>query len=433
MRSNYKRLGLFIREVVVTNDDLSVTDLRGVNVGKVMMPSKANIIGTDLSKYKIARHHQFVYGPVTSRNGERIAIALVEQEECILSVSYTVFEIIDREALLPEYLMMWFKRPEFDRYARFMSHGSVREIFGWEELCDVELPVPSPEKQREIVAEYETVVKRIALNERLGRKLEETAQAIYKHWFVDFEFPMSAEDARKHGKPELEGKPYQSSGGEMMHNEMLNSSIPAGWQDLPLGSVTSTIIDHRGKTPTKLGGQWVDKGYPAISAKNIKGLKIVQPATIRFVDEELYSSWMRGPLEQGDVLMTSEAPLGELYYVAVKTNFCLSQRLFGIRADKSKMRGSFLVCWLQSDFVKSEFDGRGSGTTVTGIRQSELRKIITLVPEIKLLEEYDRLATQIRCFLERLAGDTAVCENLRLTLLSGLTKISDWHLTSPTS
>jgi type I restriction enzyme S subunit len=248
MRSNYKRLGLFIREVVVTNDDLSVTDLRGVNVGKVMMPSKANIIGTDLSKYKIARHHQFVYGPVTSRNGERIAIALVEQEECILSVSYTVFEIIDREALLPEYVMMWFKRPEFDRYARFMSHGSVREIFGWEELCDVELPVPSPGKQREIVAEYKTVVSRIALNEKLGRKLEETAQAIYKHWFVDFEFPMSAEDAKKLGKPELEGKPYKSSGGEMVFLEDLDQEIPVLWNG---GKVQDLFFLQRGFDITK--------------------------------------------------------------------------------------------------------------------------------------------------------------------------------------
>ena len=264
MKSNYKRLGLFIREVSSTNDDLRVTDLRGVNVGKVMMPSKANIIGTDLSRYKIACHHQFVYGPVTSRNGERIAIALVEQEECILSVSYTVFEITDRRTLLPEYLMMWFRRPEFDRYARFMSHGSVREIFGWDELCDVELPVPSPEKQREIVAEYETVVKRIALNEKLGRKLEETAQAIYKHWFVDFEFPMSAEDARKLSKPELEGKPYQSSGGEMVFDEVLKKKIPLHWKSTTLGSICEI---GSGKAPEdRIEAEWNSESYPLLGA-----------------------------------------------------------------------------------------------------------------------------------------------------------------------
>ena len=94
----------------------------------------------------------------------------------LVSNVYSVFEIIDEDELLPEYLMMWFRRPEFDRYARFMSHGSVRELFGWDEMCDVELPIPSIEKQREIVKEYRTVVDRIRLNERLNEKLEEAAQ-----------------------------------------------------------------------------------------------------------------------------------------------------------------------------------------------------------------------------------------------------------------
>lgn len=109
--------------------------------------------------YKIVRNRQFAYGPVTLRNGEKISVALLDESDCIISQSYTVFEITDHEQLLPEYLMMWFRRPEFDRYARYMSHGSVRELFGWKEMCDVKLPIPPIEKQREIVAEYNTIVK----------------------------------------------------------------------------------------------------------------------------------------------------------------------------------------------------------------------------------------------------------------------------------
>jgi type I restriction enzyme S subunit len=105
-------------------------------------------------------------------------------DEGLVSSVYTVFEIVDHNILDPEYLMMWFRRPEFDRYARYMSHGSVREIFGWEEMCGVELPVPDIERQREIVREYNVVVNRIKLNERMNQKLEETAQAIYRHMFV---------------------------------------------------------------------------------------------------------------------------------------------------------------------------------------------------------------------------------------------------------
>lgn len=230
MRSNYKKLGPYIRVVNEQNKNLQVEKLLGVSITKTFIPSIANIVGSDMSKYKIVRTKQFAYGPVTSRNGEKISVALLSQSDCIISSSYTVFEIIDHEALDPEYLMMWFRRPEFDRYARYMSHGSVREIFGWEEMCDVELPIPSIEKQLEIVREYNVIVNRIKLNEQLNQKLNETAQAIYKHWFVDFEFPISAEYAASIGKPKLEGKPYKSSCAEMVFCEELDQEIPKGWK-----------------------------------------------------------------------------------------------------------------------------------------------------------------------------------------------------------
>ena len=181
-----KRLGDYIQEIDVRNRDLSVTTLLGVSISKEFIPSIANTIGTDMTTYKIVRKSQFAYGPVTSRNGDKVSIALHTREEtAIISQAYTVFEIKDTNELLPEYLMMWFRRPEFDRYARFHSHGSAREIFDWDEMCDVSLPIPPIERQREIVAEYETLSKRILLNEQMVSKLEETAQTLYRKMFVD--------------------------------------------------------------------------------------------------------------------------------------------------------------------------------------------------------------------------------------------------------
>ena len=182
----YKRLGDYIREINVRNLDLKVTNLLGVSISKEFMPSIANTIGTDMSTYKIVERGQFAYGPVTSRNGDKVSIALLDEyDNAIISQAYTVFEVIDHEQLLPEYLMMWFRRPEFDRYARFHSHGSAREIYDWEELCDVMLPIPSIERQREIVSEYETLTNRIRLNEQMIQRLEDTAQALYRKMFVD--------------------------------------------------------------------------------------------------------------------------------------------------------------------------------------------------------------------------------------------------------
>lgn len=185
MKEGYRLLGDFIQPVDERNKELKVDYLLGVSISKQFIPSIANIVGTDLSNYKIVRTGQFAYGPVTSRNGEKISIALLRDKDCIISSSYTVFEVTDNERLDPEYLMLWFSRPEFDRYTRYMSHGSVREIFDWDELCKVELPVPSIEKQRGIVKAYNTITDRIELKRKINDNLEATAQALYQELFVD--------------------------------------------------------------------------------------------------------------------------------------------------------------------------------------------------------------------------------------------------------
>lgn len=186
MEKGYKILGNYIRLVDERNKDLSVTKLLGVSISKKFIPSIANIVGTDLSNYKIVRTGQFAYGPVTSRNGEKISIAYLDEEDCIISSSYTVFEVENKEELDPEYLMLWFSRPEFDRYARYKSHGSVREIFDWNELCMVELPVPDIEKQRKIVKAYKTITDRIDLKQKINDNLEETAQSLFQEQFAAF-------------------------------------------------------------------------------------------------------------------------------------------------------------------------------------------------------------------------------------------------------
>ena len=179
MKSNYKQLGQFIRQVDVRNSEGKEENLLGVSVQKKFIPSIANTVGTDFKKYKVVKKGQFTYIPDTSRRGDKIGIALLEDyEEGLVSNVYTVFEIIDEKQLIPEYLMLWFSRPEFDRYARFKSHGSVREVMDWEEMCKVELPVPDIEKQRKIVKAYKTITDRIALKQKINDNLEATAQAI---------------------------------------------------------------------------------------------------------------------------------------------------------------------------------------------------------------------------------------------------------------
>ena len=227
MKEGYRLFGDFIQPVDERNRDLKVDYLLGVSISKQFIPSIANIVGTDLSSYKIVRTGQFAYGPVTSRNGEKISIALLRDKDCIISSSYTVFEVVNKNALDPEYLMLWFSRPEFDRYARYMSHGSVREIFDWDELCKVELPVPSIDKQRSIVKAYQTITERIELKRRINDNLEATAMAIFRSHFVTFE---------KYG-----GK------------------IPATWVKATIGDVVSVA---RGASPRPIQKFMSETGMP---------------------------------------------------------------------------------------------------------------------------------------------------------------------------
>ena len=186
MSVNYRKLVDYIQPVDVRNSDLKVSHLLGLSIEKCFIESIANTIGTDFRPYKIVKKGQFAYGPVTSRNGDKITIALLKEADvCIISSSYSVFEITDTTKLLPEYLMLWFSRPEFDRYARYKSHGSVREIFDWDEMCRVELPVPDLKEQKKIVNTYNAITKRIQLKQKINENLEKTGQTIYKKMFIE--------------------------------------------------------------------------------------------------------------------------------------------------------------------------------------------------------------------------------------------------------
>lgn len=186
MKSNYKPIGKHIRLVDERNKGLQVQQLLGLSISKQFIPSVANIIGTDMENYKIIRKNQFACSTMQVRRDKKMPVALLQEvDEAIISQAYPIFEVKDEKELLPEYLMMWFERAEFDREACFHAVGGVRGSLEWEDFESMQLPIPHIDKQREIVKEYNTIQNRIALNQQLIQKLEETAQAIYKQWFVE--------------------------------------------------------------------------------------------------------------------------------------------------------------------------------------------------------------------------------------------------------
>jgi type I restriction enzyme S subunit len=188
MKSSYKRIGDYIQELKVRNTEERAKELLGININKFFMPSVANVVGTDLSVYKLVRENQFACNRMHVGRDYRLPISMSKSDQdFIVSPAYDVFEIKNIDILDPEYLMMWFSRKEFDRNAWFYTDADVRGGLSWKSFCDMQLPIPPIEKQREIVSEYNSIQQRIELNQQLIQKLEETAQAIYREWFVVFE------------------------------------------------------------------------------------------------------------------------------------------------------------------------------------------------------------------------------------------------------
>jgi type I restriction enzyme S subunit len=144
------------------------------------MPSVANTIGTDLTKYKVIRRNQFACSLMQVSRDEKIPIdRLADYEIAIVSPTYHVFKVADTDKLMPEYLAMWFKRSEFDREASFLGVGGVRGSMTWDDFCGMRLPVPPLDKQKAIVKAYQAITDRIALKRAINDNLRATIQAIY--------------------------------------------------------------------------------------------------------------------------------------------------------------------------------------------------------------------------------------------------------------
>ncbi len=405
MRLNYKLLGKYIKLIEERNTKLEDLPLMGLSVSKVFFPTIANLVGTDMSTYKIVYKNQFTYIADTSRRGDKIAIALSEDyDKMLVSQAYTPFEVKDTKELLPEYLMMWFRRPEFDRYARFMSHGSAREIFGWEEMCNTLLPVPSPAKQKEIVAEYNNIVNRINLNKQLIQKLEETAQAIYKRWFVDFEFP------------DENGKPYKSSGGEMVWKEELEKEIPKGWENI---SVKNFCSDMRsGGTPSRINPEfWNSNDVPWLKTGEIKN-------NIIFSTEEYIS--VEGLRNSSAKLLPVDSVLMSMYGVnageigILKFEASTNQACCGMIC-RNAIHSAYLYYHLlhNQEFIASQ----SIGGAQENLSKDYVEKIPILKPSADILKK-----TDLKIIIdnkENLTKETALLNNISDLLLSKLASLEN--------
>lgn len=374
MSANYKKLGDFIQPVDVRNTDLEVSHLLGVSVEKRFIESIANTIGTDFSKYKIIRRGQFTYIPDTSRRGDKIGIALLTDfDEGLVSNIYTVFEISDTTKLLPEYLMLWFSRPEFDRYARYKSHGSVREIFDWDEMCRVELPVPDLTEQEKIVNTYNAITKRIQLKQKINENLEKTAQTIYKKLFV--------ENADKN------------------------------WKKCELGEIVEI---KRGGSPRPISDYISNDGYRWLKISDATSSN--SPfifKTEEFIKKEGLKNTVY--LKSGSLVLSNSATPGLPKILKVDT--CIHDGW--LYFPKSFFSNEYLYLLFQS--IRDELRSLGNGSIFTNLKTDILKEYKILIPDKEKLNEFQRIINPI---FKQLFNTSKEIEKLELFKQSVISRIS---------
>lgn len=172
MKFDYEKLGNLIEISETKNKDLAVTNLVGVNINKEFMPSVANTVGTNLANYKIIKKDQFVYNNMQVARDRTIRIVrYADETPSIISPAYKIFQVIDKNLLNAEFLMLYFLRPEFDRLCWFYTDSSIRGSLDWAKFCNLKVPVPPIDIQEKIVNIYNFLNERIHLKNKINKKI----------------------------------------------------------------------------------------------------------------------------------------------------------------------------------------------------------------------------------------------------------------------
>lgn len=382
-KGEMKRLGDYIREVDIRDRDLEVTKLLGVSISKEFMPSIANTIGTDMSSYKVVEPRQFAYGLVTSRNGDKVSIALYKDDEkAIVSQAYTIFEVKNKQELLPEYLMMWFRRPEFDRYARFKSHGSAREIFSWEEMCDVELPIPPIEQQQKIVFEYEAITRRIRLNEQIITKLEKTAQTLYRKMFVD---GIDKEDLPEGWKIEKLGDYVELSQGIQVEVEKQSLVKLKGYNRF------IRIIDY---TP--------NSSEP--------------PRYVNIINERYFCT-------VNDIVIIRYGDAGT---ICRRLEGVIANNLFKVSPIK-RLTCNYLYYFLRNEEIQKQIKNSAASSTMPAITHSAIKNLDCLIPSSDIIKSFDDRANVVEKKILLLQNEICKLKELQSLLLAKMGQKSKYY------
>ena len=283
--------------------------------------------------------------------------------------------------------MMWMSRKEFDRNSWFYTDSDVRGKLGWEDFCDMKLPIPSIEKQKEIVKEYNVIVNRIKLNEKLNEKLEETAQAVFKEWFVDFNFPMIKEQAQKLGKPELEGKPYKDNGGKLVWNEVLEKEVPEGWEVEKLEDLSLKIT--KGTTPKFMSEKRTKTmRISYLKGESIRSNHILDMDKISYISQQTYENLLRSQIKENDICYSIAGSLDKFVLIDRDILPCnTNQAISIIRIDSNIINYEYIYGYFVSNLQLDFYNFNIQQAVQANLSLETIRMLPVIIPNKVILNK----------------------------------------------
>lgn len=381
MKSNYDTLGNHIRLIDTRNTD-SVTDrVLGINIDKFFMPSVANVIGTDLSKYKMITKGKFACNPMHVGRDERLPVALYEEDEpSIVSPAYFMFEIIDENVLDENYLMMWFRRPEFDRICWLHTDGSVRGGITWDDICRLELPIPPIDEQREIVRSYKAITERIVIKKQINDNLEATLDAVFCNL-------------------------YQSIEDE--------------------NAVSFSDICSLASSKRVFAEDYVVEGTPFYRGKEITQKRNGEPINDPlFISSKHYEALKKnyGVPSCGDILITAVGTIGNSYLVENEEFYFKDGNIIWLKDFKKAGINFYLYDYMQTSIFKRELEGVCIGSTQTALTIVALSNLKIKVPEGPALSDYIKHSKTLRSIIQQNNAEVLKLSLAAQTILASLSR-----------
>ena len=380
MKSNYDILGNHIRLIDTRNRE-SITDrVLGINIDKFFMPSVANVIGTDLSKYKLITKGKFACNPMHVGRDERLPVALYDEEKpAIVSPAYFMFEVIDNSILNEDYLMMWFRRPEFDRICWLHTDGSVRGGITWDDICRLELPIPPIENQLEIVNSYKAITERIALKQKINDNLAMTLSTL----FLELYSQLNDENNRQ-----FDEICTLASSKRVFANDYAACGVPF----------------YRGKEITlKQSGQ-----------------PITEPLFIETSHFEDIKNKYGVPMK-GDILITAVGTIGNSYLVQNEEFYFKDGNIIWLK-NFSHGLNYYVYDFMQTSIFKQLLKGICIGSTQTALTIVALSKLLIKIPDTYTLETYVNRSCTIHNQIEYNNKELLYLHSLNNILLSKLSR-----------